>query len=105
MNCDFGFTGHYFHAPSGLFLAVFRAYDPNIGRWLSRDPMAEKGGINLYAYVGNGPITFIDPLGLVKWALLGKSVLGLVANGAVAIGGALLAETGIGAVAAVYASY
>ena len=32
--------------------------------WLSRDPIAENGGINLYAYVGNNPINYWDPLGL-----------------------------------------
>ena len=33
-------------------------------RWLSRDPIAEKGGLNLYGYVGNNPFNLIDPLGL-----------------------------------------
>lgn len=33
-------------------------------QWLSRDPIAENGGINLYAYVGNDPINAMDPLGL-----------------------------------------
>ena len=32
--------------------------------WLSRDPIAENGGINLYAYVGNDPVNYWDPLGL-----------------------------------------
>jgi len=32
--------------------------------WLSRDPIAEEGGINLYAYVGNSPVRYTDRLGL-----------------------------------------
>jgi RHS repeat-associated protein len=65
MNVDFGFTGHYFHQPSGLNLAMYRAYNPTLGRWISRDPIAERGGLNLYEYVDNDPIQKIDPLGLV----------------------------------------
>ena len=34
--------------------------------WLSRDPIAENGGINLYAYVENDPINYWDPFGLAK---------------------------------------
>src|ERR1700730_1653619 len=61
---DFAFTGHYYHARSGLYLAPYRAYNPSIGRWLSRDPLGEKGGLNLYAYVGNDPVNRVDPFGL-----------------------------------------
>lgn len=39
-------------------------YDPNVGRWLSRDPIAERGGVNLYGFVGNDGINGIDILGL-----------------------------------------
>ena len=63
MEADFGFTGHYYHAASGLSLALYRAYDPNLGRWINRDPMGEKGGVNLYGYVENNPVSRIDYYG------------------------------------------
>ncbi|MBX7157438.1 MAG: hypothetical protein K1X66_03525 [Verrucomicrobiae bacterium] len=69
LESDFGFTGHYFDSPSGLHLTRFRAYDANYARWLSRDPIGELGGINLYGYVDNGPIDKIDPYGLVDWRM------------------------------------
>jgi RHS repeat-associated protein len=61
---DFNFTGHYRHSKSNLDLAVYRAYDPDLGRWLNRDPIAEKGGLNLYGYVANSPIGRTDANGL-----------------------------------------
>ncbi len=66
LDVDFGYTGHYHHAPGGLNLTLYRAYNPALGRWLSRDPIEEDGGINLYGYVENNPINAVDPLGLVK---------------------------------------
>lgn len=44
-----------------------RYYNPSTGRWLSRDPIAERGGPNLYGYVGNSPSDRVDPLGLVDF--------------------------------------
>jgi len=41
-------------------------YNPDIGRWLSRDPIGEAGGINLYGYVGNDPVNQLDNFGLSK---------------------------------------
>lgn len=64
LDADFGFTGHYYHASSGLNLTLYRLYDANMGRWLSRDPIAEQDGLNLYGYVKGNPGNFIDPLGL-----------------------------------------
>jgi RHS repeat-associated protein len=61
---DFGYTGHYTHSQSNLILAPYRTYDPQTTRWLSRDPIAENGGINLYGYVGNNPINLFDLLGM-----------------------------------------
>ena len=42
----------------------YRAYDPDLARWLNQDPIGENGGINLYRFVGNDPLNRIDPLGL-----------------------------------------
>ena len=61
---DFGFTGHYSDRPTGLGLTLYRAYDSNVGRWLSKDPFGLEGGDNLYGYVGNTPATLADRLGL-----------------------------------------
>ncbi|HYE37988.1 RHS repeat-associated core domain-containing protein [Methylocaldum sp.] len=65
---DFGYTGHYVHHESGLAVAPYRAYDADIGRWLSRDPIGEAGGVNLYVYVENNPVNLVDPLGLLGHA-------------------------------------
>ena len=37
---DFQYAGYYFHAPSGLNLTTYRAYNPTLGRWINRDPIA-----------------------------------------------------------------
>jgi RHS repeat-associated protein len=63
---DFNFAGLYRHSKTNLDLATYRAYDPDLGRWLSRDPIAEQGGLNLYDYVGNDSVNAIDPLGLFE---------------------------------------
>lgn len=60
----FGYAGMFQHDPSGLNLTWFRAYDPTSARWLSKDPIAEAGGLNLYGYVGGNPINRADPFGL-----------------------------------------
>jgi RHS repeat-associated protein len=61
---DFNFTGLYRHSKSNLDLAVYRAYDPDLGRWMNRDPIEEEDGLNLYAYVHGNPINTVDPDGL-----------------------------------------
>jgi RHS repeat-associated protein len=68
LEADFGFTGMLVASEAGLSLARFRAYDAELGRWLSRDLLRnaeEKEGANLYAYVGNNPINLTDRLGLM----------------------------------------
>jgi len=53
-------------ARTGLLYYGYRWYDAQTDRWPSRDPIRERGGINLYGFVGNSPITHSDVLGL-KW--------------------------------------
>jgi len=45
---------------------LYRYYDPLTGRWPSRDPIEESGGLNLYGFVGNDGVGLIDYLGLLK---------------------------------------
>jgi RHS repeat-associated protein len=71
LEASFGYTGYYQHTPSGLSLALYRAYDARLGRFISRDPIEENGGVNLYAYVYSSPLNSIDPLGLVDLNLFG----------------------------------
>jgi RHS repeat-associated protein len=64
LDAEFGYTGFYFHQPSGLNLAAYRAYDSVTGKWINRDPIGERVGLNLYMYVSNDPINRTDRLGL-----------------------------------------
>lgn len=50
---------------SGMRYYGFRYYNPSTGRWLGRDPIGERGGLNLYGMVGNDAVTYVDYLGLV----------------------------------------
>ena len=53
----------YWDGETGLIHFTFRDYNPEIGRWISRDPMGEKGSLNLYAFVLNNPNYYFDPYG------------------------------------------
>ncbi len=59
----FGFAGYYFHSPSGLGLMEYRAYDPDLGRWESRDPIPVVSEPNPYEYANNDPLNLYDPDG------------------------------------------
>jgi RHS repeat-associated protein len=74
LDSDFTFTGHYTHRVSGLLMASYRVYSADVGRWLNRDPLEERAGLNLYAYCGNDPINCVDPLGLSFWSAVGAFV-------------------------------
>lgn len=63
---DFGYAGMFTNPESGLNLTWYRAYDPAVGRWISRDPKGEETDpqANLYSYVWNSPLNGVDPNGL-----------------------------------------
>lgn len=48
-----------------------RYYDAHIGRFVSEDPIGIDGGINLYVYVENNPVNYVDPLGLFFNEIIG----------------------------------
>jgi RHS repeat-associated protein len=50
-----------------LYYYGYRYYDSVTGRWPSRDPIGEKGGINIYGFIGNNGVSLIDKLGLSEF--------------------------------------
>ena len=58
------YTGRELNPTSDLMYYRYRQYDPRVGRFGGRDPIGYRGGINLFAYVGNDPTQADDPFGL-----------------------------------------
>lgn len=57
------YTGRELDWETDLYYYRARYYDPEIGRFISEDPIGFEGGINFYAYVNNNPLVFNDPSG------------------------------------------
>ena len=64
------FSSKEFEDHANLYYFGVRYYDPEIGRWLTPDPLGFIDGPNRYLYVANNPLNFIDP-----WGLLGEKKL------------------------------
>ncbi|MBN1187106.1 MAG: RHS repeat-associated core domain-containing protein [Bacteroidales bacterium] len=60
----FRFSTKYYDDETSLYYYGYRYYSTNLGRWINRDPIEERGGINLYVFVGNNSLNAFDPLGL-----------------------------------------
>jgi RHS repeat-associated protein len=70
----FRFTGREYDSETGLYYYRAKYYDPELGRFISEDPIGLEGGINLYAYVGNNPVNNRDPSGLYQQAADGDTI-------------------------------
>ena len=57
------FSTKYFDVETELYYYGYRFYSPYLMRWLNRDPIEEKGGLNLYGFCGNNGVHNIDFLG------------------------------------------
>ena len=67
----FGFAGCLYDQDTKLCRFGARDYDASIGRWLSKDPILFAGGdTNLYGYVMQDPINYIDPTGKIAWGII-----------------------------------
>jgi RHS repeat-associated protein len=66
-ECGWTFLYHaeFIDALTGLYNYGFRFYHPILGRWISRDPIGEEGGMNLYGFVQNQPTNNFDISGLI----------------------------------------
>jgi RHS repeat-associated protein len=60
----FRFSTKWWDDETGLGYWGYRYYSARNGRWFSRDPLGETGGLNLYWYAANGPVQRADPIGL-----------------------------------------
>jgi RHS repeat-associated protein len=75
-KCNLRFPGQYFDSETGLNYNYFRDFDPNLGRYITSDPLGvltssrPKSGIrlnHLYLYVGGDPLHYYDPFGQDRW--------------------------------------
>lgn len=60
----YAFSTKYFDRETSLYYYGLRFYNPGTGRWLSRDSVAEQGGLNIYGFVDNEPVSQFDLLGM-----------------------------------------
>ena len=68
----FRFSTKYYDAETGLYYYGYRYYSPELGRWLTRDPIEEDGGDNLYAFCGNNGVSMVDSFGKAVFLVMNR---------------------------------
>jgi RHS repeat-associated protein len=94
INQPYTYTAREYDNETGLYYYRARYYDPKAGRFITRDPISFAGGDgNLYGYVENNPINFVDPFGLIN---LGKTATGFLSmtDGVTMVGYGVAATVG-----------
>lgn len=88
---------------ASLYYYRNRYYSPLTSRFISEDPIGLEGGVNLYAYVGGNPISFVDPVGLDPWGgstgsliVASGGTFRLYGDGGNSIGGSYGYTSGVG---------
>ncbi|MCH8550945.1 MAG: hypothetical protein LAT62_03345 [Natronospirillum sp.] len=74
----FGYAGGIYDRDTGLVRFGARDYDPEVGRWTTKDPIGFKGGLNHYVYAYGDPINYVDINGL--WSIRVNAFIGKGGN-------------------------
>jgi RHS repeat-associated protein len=90
---------------NGLYFMRARDYSPALGRFTSRDPLGLGGGsVNLQSYVGNNPLSGIDPTGLTNWSQVAVGGIQILAGLGI-LAGAITSEAATGGLGTALAFY
>jgi RHS repeat-associated protein len=81
--CPIGFSSKYTDSETSLVYYGYRYLNTETGRWVNRDPIEEKGGINLYGMVGNDTVNRWDVLGMRTFTVRECEILLYIGHGSI----------------------